>query len=222
MKVKLNYVISLLLVGAICGCTSNAAKKTGKNVDNPQNNTNQVYQPNEAELAARAKEQMRLLSRSVDVNLKEGMNALKAKDFKTAEKLLLVARKQMDNYRTQYGRRAMILVNLGSIYEEKEMYAEALPLLNKAQKLFIKQYGTKHPTVTITLCKIGDNLSKQKRFEEASYVYKTAINLMEQGGNTKGDQYKEALDNLLIALKINGQGLQVKKVEAKISKLSSN
>ena len=135
--------------------------------------------------------------------------------------MFLVALKQVDNYKNQSGRKAMILVNLAGVYEEKEMYFQAIPLLTKAQKLFIRAYGRKHTTVSITLCKLGNVLSKQKRFEEASYVYKTAVGLMEESGHDKGEQYKDALDKLLVALKVNGQGLQVREVENKINKLKS-
>ena len=217
MKFLFNCFSSLILVSTICGCTGKPVQKADNQP--PQKSDEEIQREFVETQAARAKEDIKLMTRSVDVNTKEGLAALKAKDYNRAEQLFLVARKQMDNYRYEYGRRAMILVNLASVYEEKEMYSEAIPLLNKSQKLFIKAYGTKHPTVSITLCKLGDCLSKQKRYEEASFVYRTAVSLMEQGGNDKGEDYKETLNKLQVALRVSGQGLQLKKVEEKLARL---
>ncbi len=221
LRNSVTILVAITMVGAVFGCTKKGA------VPDPANPVKGEKQSQpEAESSAplqspeeKAREMAVLMSRSVDVNNKEGLEALKKEDYTKAEKLFLVALRQVDNYPKQSARKAMILNNLASVYEAKEMYFQAIPLLSKAQKLFIKAYGRKDPTVSITLSNMGRILSKQYRYEEASYVYKTAISLMEESGNTASDDYKQCLDALLIALRKTGQGLQAASLEKKISGL---
>lgn len=118
------------------------------------------------------------MKRELDVNIKDGNQALQNKQLDRAEKIFLVALSQCDLYEHQEARQGAILNNLAAIYEEKEMYAQAVPLLNKAQKLFIRAFGRKNKTVYITLGNLGRVLTKQFRWEEAADVYQTAVNLM--------------------------------------------
>lgn len=221
MQLEKTGITLLVVTGIIYGCSGGGSHNQTTRGPKASDQGDLVVQERpQKSPEEKAREQAILMSRSVDINNKEGLTALKSKDYDTAEKLFLVSLRQVDNYQNQSARKAIILNNLASVYEAKEMYAQAVPLLSKAQKLFIKAYGRKDPTVAITLNNLGRILSKQYRYEEASYVYKTAVSLMEESGNTKGADYKEALDALLIALRKNGQGMQVAALESKIKSLS--
>ncbi|MBZ0185153.1 MAG: tetratricopeptide repeat protein [Candidatus Obscuribacterales bacterium] len=157
--------------------------------------------------------------RDMDVNSKEGLKALQNQEYEKAERLLLVALQQVDAYRGQEARTAMILNNLASVYEAKEMYAQAIPLLNRAQKLFIRAYGTKNPAVAITLGNMGRVLMKQKRFMEASQVYSTAVNLMQENPQRDNAQYKDMLGRYLESLRLSGRGAAANAAEEKLRAL---
>lgn len=221
MQLEKTGITLLVVTGIIYGCSGSGGHNQTKGGPKASDQGDVVVQERPQQSPEeKARELAKLMSRSVDINNKEGLTALKSKDYDTAEKLFLVSLRQVDNYQNQSARKAIILNNLASVYEAKEMYAQAVPLLSKAQKLFIKAYGRKDPTVAITLNNLGRILSKQHRYEEASYVYKTAVSLIEESGNTKGADYKEALDALLVALRKNGQGMQVAALESKIKSLS--
>ena len=209
-------ILALSAVSIICGCNAN---KPVQKTESAQSKEERSEAKPTRTPEEQARENMLLLRRSVDVNNKEGLDALKAGKLDRAEQLFLASLRQVDNLPDQEARRAMILNNLASVYEEKEMYAQAVPLLAKSQKLFIRAYGRKHPTVSITLGNLGRILSKEYRYEEAAPVYKTAISLMEESGNTNGDDYKDCLNSLLVALRKTGKGLQANELEKKIQAL---
>jgi tetratricopeptide (TPR) repeat protein len=157
------------------------------------------------------------LKRDIDVNIKEGNAAFQNKEYDRAERILLAALAQCDLYLKQEARQGAILNNLAAIYEEKEMYAQAVPLLNKAQKLFIRAYGRKHAAVYITLGNLGRVLAKQYRWEEAANVYQTAVGLMEEDPKaSKSESYKEMLTKCLEAWQKAGNAFKANKIDVKL------
>lgn len=160
------------------------------------------------------------LSRDVDTNRKEGLEALKEHNLDKAEKCYIAALQQIDPYPHQEARKAQITHDLGAVYEEKEMYAEAIPLMNRSQKLFIRAYGRESPLVALTLSDLGRIMVKQKRFEEAVFVYKTAADLMEINARKSPakfkESYKEICTEYLKCLRVGNRGLKIPAAEARL------
>ena len=160
------------------------------------------------------------MKRELDVNIKEGNQALEAKEFDRAERIFLAALSQCDLYEHQEARQGAILNNLAAIYEEKEMYQQAVPLLNKAQKLFIRAFGRKNRTVYVTLGNLARVLSKQHRWEEAANVYQTAVNLMsEDPAAIKTPDYKDNITKCEDAWNKAGNAFKANKMAAKLKAL---
>ncbi len=160
------------------------------------------------------------MKRELDVNIKEGNQALEAKDLDRAERIFLAALSQCDLYEHQEARQGAILNNLAAIYEEKEMYQQAVPLLNKAQKLFIRAFGRKNRTVYVTLNNLARVLSKQHRWEEAANVYQTAVNLMsEDPAAIKTPDYKDNITKCEDAWNKAGNAFKANKMAAKLKAL---
>lgn len=157
---------------------------------------------------------------SMDDNIKLGNKYLQENHLDKAEKVLLTALNQTEQYTKQEARQALILNNLSACYEGKEMYAQCVPLLNKAQKLFIRAYGREYPAVYMTLGNLGRVLSKQNRWVEAAEVYQTAVRLMEDTKATNTPAYKEMLEADLKALRNAGQGMKANKIEEKLKTLN--
>ncbi|MGD9682063.1 MAG: tetratricopeptide repeat protein [Candidatus Obscuribacterales bacterium] len=158
-------------------------------------------------------------TRGVDQNMKEGMKALQDERYDEAEKMFLTALSQVEVYSGQEARTAIILNNLAAVYEAKEMYIQAMPLLRKAQKLFIRAYGTDYPAVAITLGNMGRILMKEKRFEEAAQVYRTAAGLMENNPKVDKKDYRDMLERYLESLRFSKKGALAADVEAKLKAL---
>jgi tetratricopeptide (TPR) repeat protein len=164
--------------------------------------------------------QIDYMRRGIDVNIKDGNDALQKKDYDRAEKIFLVALSQCDLYIGQEARQAAILNNLAAIYEEKEMYLQAVPLLTKAQKLFIRAFGRKNQAVYITLGNLGRVLAKQHRWEESANVYQTAVGLMEEDAKVvKSESYEEMLVKCGEAWEKAGNAFKANKINAKIKAL---
>lgn len=160
------------------------------------------------------------LSRDVDTNRKEGLDALKAHDLDKAEKCYIAALQQIDPYPHQEARKAQITHDLAAVYEEKDMYAEAIPLMNRSQKLFIRAYGRESPLVALTLSDLGRIMVKQKRFEEAVFVYKTAADLMEINARKSPDKFKDSYKDIcteyLKCVRVGNRGLKIPAAEARL------
>lgn len=157
------------------------------------------------------------LRRDIDLNIKEGNAALQAKDYDRAERILLAALTQCDMYLKQEARQASILNSLAAVYEEKEMYAQAVPLLNKAQKLFIRAFGRKNQFVYITLGNLGRVLGKQHRWQEAADVYQTAANLMAEDAKVaKSPEYKDMLTNCFDAWQRAGNAYKATRIQERL------
>ncbi len=170
-------------------------------------------------LWTKQQERFRLYKQDLDDNSKAGMAALKAGKLDEAEKMFLVALAQVDSYQGQDLREAAILNNLASVYEQKEMYYQSLPLYSRAQKLFIRAQGRKYPAVAMTLSNMGRVLSKQSRWPEAASIYRTAVELTELRGDNKSEEYIDTLKSYITALRMAGEGLRLQETEAKLKKL---
>ncbi len=157
--------------------------------------------------------------RSIDDNNKDGMSALQSEDYERAERIYLAALRQVENMPKQEARHAMILSNLAAAYEGRKMYGQAVPLLNRAQRLFIRAYGRHASAVYVTLGNLGRVLGKLNRWEEAATVYQTAVNLMEEGKETAAPAYKEMLAKCLEAWHSARNAHKAAKIEAKLKAL---
>ena len=97
------------------------------------------------------------------------------------------------------------------------MYAQAVPLLNKAQKLFIRAFGRKNKTVYITLGNLGRVLTKQFRWEEAANVYQTAVALMgEDPATNKSAEYKDTIQKCEECWNKAGNAFKANKMKEKL------
>lgn len=153
----------------------------------------------------------------IDTNIKTGSKALEAKDYVKAERALLAARDQAENMVHQNARKAVILNMLGTCYEEREMYYEAIPVYNQAQRLFIREFGTEHIAVPKTLLNLARVLSKQHRYQEAWPVYKSAVELMDTNKQTDDPVYKDAVKDYVTALEKSGKGAKAAEVAKKLA-----
>ncbi len=213
---KQHFFCTLFLAASLCSALSSCGKS--KNAEHPavpkqgQEKAVEPEKPKELEI--------NYLSRDVDTNRKEGLEALKEHNLDKAEKCYISALQQIDPYPHQEARKAQITHDLAAIYEEKEMYAEAIPLMNRSQKLFIRAYGRESPLVALTLADLGRIMVKQKRFEEAVFVYKTAADLMEINARKSPakfkDSYKEICTEYLKCLKVGNRALKIPAAEARL------
>lgn len=200
-----------LISFSLQGCT----KDPGMNAEK----LSQQKHPAESS-SAKKEPEVDYLSRNVDVNRKEGLEALKAHDLLKAEKCYIAAMQQIDQYPKEEARKAQINHDLACVYEEREMYAEAVPLMNKAQKLFIRAYGRESPLVALTMSDLGRILVKQQRSEEACFVYKTAADLMEKSARANPAKFKESYKEMCAAylkcLQVAGRGLKIPEAQARL------
>lgn len=216
MKTTSLLLALILSAGFLSACT-----KSEKPVSKPASEASDNSTGGETSAPVATKEsEPDYLRRDIDTNIKEGNAAMAAKDYDRAERILLSALKQCDLYTKQEARQGAILNSLAAIYEEKEMYAQAVPLLNKAQKLFIRSFGRQSQPVYITLGNLGRVLGKQYRWQEAADVYQTAVNLMSEDAKASQSQaYKEMLNNCREAWKGAGNAFKANKIEAKLKAL---
>lgn len=217
MKTYSLLLAVLVAAGVLTGCTSGnkptapdaATTSKGDDTQNPDAATSKEPEPD-------------YFKRDLDLNIKEGNEALNNKDYDRSERILLAALRQCDLYPKQEARQAAILNNLAAIYEEKEMYTQAVPLLNKAQKLFIRAFGRKNQAVYITLGNLGRVLAKQYRWEEAANVYQTAVGLMEEDSKAASSEaYKDMLMKCSEAWEKAGNAFKANKIDAKIKAFKS-
>jgi len=202
-KLCISALLLLFALGTITGCNPKKAAAPAS----PQ--ASEAPQTEEVDYS----------TRDMDQNMKEGMKALQDERYDQAEQMLLTALSQVEAYSGQEARTAIILNNLAAVYEAKEMYIQALPLLRKAQKLFIRAYGTDYPAVAITLGNMGRILMKEKRFEEAAQVYRTASGLMENNPKVDKNDYRDMLERYLESLRFSKKGALAADVEAKLKAL---
>lgn len=206
----LGFVIT---VGTLTACKPEGKNPPTETTVSPEASTTATEQ----EAPAPKEPEPDYMKRDIDVNIKEGNQALQDKKLDHAEKLFLTALSQCDLYEHQEARQGAILNNLASIYEEKEMYAQAVPLLNKAQKLFIRAFGRKNKTVYITLGNLARVLSKQHRWEDAANVYQTAVNLMgEDPATAKSEEYKETIKKCEYAWNKAGNAFKANKMAVRL------
>lgn len=209
-------VASSLMLLTSCKTSKDSANSSpAKPIEATQLAQNKATEP------AKSKEpEINYLSRDVDTNRKEGLEALKEHNLDKAEKCYIAALAQIDPYPHQEARKAQITHDLAAVYEEKEMYAEAVPLMNRSQKLFIRAYGRESPLVALTLSDLGRIMVKQKRFEEAVFVYKTAADLMEINARKAPakfkDSYKDICTEYLNCLRVGNRGLKIPAAEARL------
>ncbi|MDX2104764.1 MAG: tetratricopeptide repeat protein [Candidatus Melainabacteria bacterium] len=207
---------AFILIASLCATLTSCkkpAESTTQLAKNPrQEQPVEPVKPKEPEI--------NYLSRDVDTNRKEGLEALKVHDLDKAEKCYIAALQQIDPYPHQEARKAQITHDLGAVYEEKELYAEAIPLMNRSQKLFIRAYGRESPLVALTLSDLGRIMVKQKRFEEAVFVYKTAADLMEINARKAPDKFKDSYKDIcteyLKCLKVGNRALKIPAAEARL------
>lgn len=206
---------ALILIASLCTALTSCKK--------PTESTQLAQKPEQEQPSTPAKPkepEINYLSRDVDTNRKEGLEALKVHDLDKAEKCYIAALQQIDPYPHQEARKAQITHDLAAVYEEKELYAEAIPLMNRSQKLFIRAYGRESPLVALTLSDLGRIMVKQKRFEEAVFVYKTAADLMEINARKAPDKFKDSYKDIcteyLKCLRVGNRALKIPAAEARL------
>ncbi len=199
------FVLAVFLAGSVTACTK-VEKSSGGDKATTEAETSRKAEPDYSK-------------RSVDENNKDGMAALQSEDFERAERIYLAALRQVEGMRGQEARYAMVLSNLAAAYEGRKMYAQAVPLLNRAQRLFIRAYGRFADPVYVTLGNLGRVLGKLNRWEEAATVYQTATNLMEEGKATSKPIYKDTLSKCLEAWQSARNAHKAAKIEAKLKEL---
>lgn len=203
-----------LVIACLSACILTACQKEGK----PP--TDQTADKNAAVVSKQGSSEPEpdYAKKSVDENVKLADAYMQKKEYDKAERALLAALRQVENYKGQEGRQATILNNLAAVYEAKEMYPQCIPLLNKAQKLFIRAYGRKFQGVYITLGNMGRVLGKEHNWRDAAQVYHTAVDLMEQAKETKSDTYKTMLKNEFDAWKKARNDHKAGQVQEKMNK----
>ncbi|MDZ4836899.1 MAG: tetratricopeptide repeat protein [Candidatus Melainabacteria bacterium] len=204
-------------IGALSACKPEAKTTTTESTTETSTTTTTTTTATDTATSASKEPGVDYMTRDVDTNIKEGNQALQDKQFDKAERIFLAALAQCDLYPKQEARQGAILNNLAAIYEEKEMYAQAVPLLNKAQKLFIRAFGRKNKTVYITLGNLGRVLSKQHRWEEAANVYQTAVSLMsEDSAAMKSAEYKDMVTKCQEAWSKGGNAFKSNKMAERL------
>lgn len=214
-------LVALLIAGATAGCSEKSDKGTGTTSDaqtggaqpGTTGDSTTATGSSETPPAADATDYTKF---NIDDNIKTASTALQAKDYVKAEKALLVARDQAENMLHQNARKAVILNMLGTAYEERQMYYEAIPVYNQAQRLFIREFGTQHIAVPKTLLNLARVLTKQHRYVEAWPVYKSAVELMETNKQTGDPVYPQAVRDYVTALEKSGKGAKAAEVAKKL------
>jgi tetratricopeptide (TPR) repeat protein len=149
-----------------------------------------------------------------------GVEALSSSNWDEAESHLLkalnIAESSNDN-----GTVAATLLNLSSAYEGREMYAESLPLLNRAVKLFARTYGTDHRGVAVTLNRIGNVLNKEERYGEAVPIFRRCIKVEEAPKQVDYDALIETLHNYQIALRKTGGAMEANQIDEQIKQFQA-
>lgn len=216
MNRLLVLLVALLIAGATTSCSEKSGDRKAGTTSDAQTGTTGDTGSGEAP-AQPVVDTTDYTKLGIDENIKTASAALEAKDYVKAEKVLLVARDQAENMLHQNARKAVILNMLGTAYEERQMYYEAIPVYNQSQRLFIREFGTKHIAVPKTLLNLARVLSKQHRYQEAWPVYKAAVDLMDTNKQTTDPIYNDAVKNYVIALEQSGKGAKAAEVEKKLA-----
>lgn len=135
-------------------------------------------------------------------------------ELQTAELALLAALTQAEAMGRKDVRVASTCNNLASVYEQREMYQQCLPLLNRAQKVFIFVYDVNNPAVATVLHSMARVLMKQERFEEAAPILIRVIKIQEANPTTKPDVLQESMLKYSTCLRRMGRPKEAFKWEA--------
>ncbi len=87
--------------------------------------------------------------------------------YDEAEKQLLVALKEAENFGEQDPRLATSLNNLAGLYSAQGKYAEAEPLHQRALAIMEKALGPEHPNVASSLNNLAELYRLQGKYAEA-------------------------------------------------------
>jgi len=149
-----------------------------------------------------------------------GVEALSASNWDEAESHLLkalnIAESSNDN-----GTVAATLLNLSSAYEGKQMYAESLPLLNRAVKLFARAYGTDYRGVAVALDRMGKILIKEERFDEAIPIFRRCIKVEEAPKQVDYDALIDTLHSYQVALRRTRGDVEANQIDEQIKQFQA-
>ncbi len=153
-------------------------------------------------------------SHTWEQNNKDGLAALEKNDLETAELAFLAALDQAEAYGRKDVRVATTCNNLASVYEQREMYQQCLPLLNRSQRVFVAVYGTENPAVSTVLASMARVLMKQERFEEASPILIRVIKIQQANPTTKPEVLQDSMLKYSTCLRRMGRAKEGFKWEA--------
>lgn len=145
-----------------------------------------------------------------------GLDSLAKNDLTGAESHLLIALKEGEACGADDPRVAGALTNLASVYEKKEMYAQAIPLLKRAIAIFQTKYGAKSKFVMVVAGDLGRVSAKAGQYNEAEAAYKRSVELWRA---QKSAEAKDVLSGYADVLKKLDKSDEAKAVEQEAAAL---
>ncbi len=95
-----------------------------------------------------------------------GVKAYQQGNYPEAEKRLVAALKEAENFGPEDPRLAKTLTDLALLYRAQGKYAEAEPLYKRALAIKEKALGPEHPRVAISLNNLAELYRAQDRYEQ--------------------------------------------------------
>ncbi|MCH6577531.1 MAG: tetratricopeptide repeat protein, partial [Proteobacteria bacterium] len=109
-----------------------------------------------------------------------GVQAYQQGNYPEAEKQLVGALKEAEEFGPQDPRLATSLNNLAELYRAQGRYAEAEPLYKRALAIDEKALGPEHPDVATNLNNLAALYDDQGRYAEAEPLHKRALAIYEK------------------------------------------
>lgn len=143
-----------------------------------------------------------------DVTLKEwsllnhdGLEELSKGNNKAAEDKFLEALRLAERYGQEDLRVAATLNNLASVYENKGMVAESIPLMRRSATIFEHTYGPTYSGLGVILANLGRVYGKQRDFVESLAFYERSLQIMENADRPNANQIADAMEGYAEVLK---------------------
>ncbi|MBA8667813.1 tetratricopeptide repeat protein [Holosporaceae bacterium 'Namur'] len=110
-----------------------------------------------------------------------------------------------DTYGEKHPEYAIVLNNMGSIFQAQNQYDKALDCFKQALIIIKKAYGKEHPEYINSLNQIGSIFQAQNQYNKALDYYKEALTIIQKVYGEEHLDYTTSLNNIASILQIEGQ-----------------
>ena len=138
--------------------------------------------------------------------MKAGMEAYEQGKYAEAEKQLLTALKEAEEFGEQDRRVAQSLGGLGVVYRAQGRYAEAEPLLWKALAIAKKTFPPEHPEVAGSLDNLAALYNAQGKYAEAEPLLRRVLAIDEKEAEKFGEDLRLAMSLNALGIVYHAQG----------------